>query len=92
MAGFVLLYALWILTAASLLLALLAKQSRTVASASTAQLQEAVEFREALNAMDYVLKHTTASKVSVDPRLVAYREQVVSDRISDDNREKQIPE
>jgi type II secretory pathway component PulK len=76
--GLVLIYTLWIIAAASILLALYAKSALQPARLGAQQLQSAIALPEVLNVLDFVLAHTLPQEREIDPRFITFREQVQS--------------
>ena len=76
--GFILLYSLWVLTAISLALAVVAKQKKH--SASTAQLNYALQKRQIINILDYVVRNSYQQKINNDSRLNQYQQQIKQKR------------
>ena len=78
--GFVLLFALWVLTAAAVLLAIYAKKSASAPPLLEAQLDYPVEVRQALSVADFVLDHMSGRSAEVDSRWVNQTETVATQR------------
>ena len=70
--GFVLLYSLWILAAIALTLAAFSLRGRGGATVSDQELSQALETRQIVTVLDYVLRHAAEFDVNLDPRLLAY--------------------
>ena len=81
--GLVLIYTLWIIAAASILLALYAKSASQPARLGESQFRAAVELPETLNVLDFVLAHTVAHEREIDPRFITFRQQIQSEVIQD---------
>lgn len=71
-AGFVLLYSLWILAAIALTLAAFSLRGRSGAAVTDQELSQALETRQIVTVLDYVLRHAAEFDVNLDPRLIAY--------------------
>ncbi len=76
--GFILIYALWILAACSVVLAALVNGGVQSAKINEKLLLEAVEFEEALNVLNYVLAHTAVQTQQVDPRFIEYQREAIT--------------
>lgn len=81
--GFVLIYTLWIVAAASILLALFAKSASQPARMSEQQFKAAIELPETLNLLDFVLAHTVVQESEIDPRFITYRQEIQGQSIQD---------
>ena len=75
--GFVLLYTLWIMAAVTLTLAAFSMRTGGAAAVSEESLAHALETRQMVTVLDYVLRHAAEFNPQLDPRLVAY-EQVLA--------------
>lgn len=78
-AGFVLLYSLWILAAIALTLGAFSLRGRGGAAVTEQELSQALETRQMVTVLDYVLRHAAEFDVQLDARLVAY-EKVMAQR------------
>lgn len=71
--GYVLIFALWILAAIAATLASVSLLGRGVVKVPEAQVRAAIESREIVGVLDYVLRYTQDFDPRADPRYAAYR-------------------
>lgn len=78
--GYVLIFALWILAAIAATLAAASLLGRGASKVPEAQLRSAIEAREIVGVLDYVLRYTQDFDPRVDPRYAAYRKVMAEHR------------